>query len=106
MERPNDELLKLYRLGTIHGLFIEQRETGTDTVDTFCTVVCAGVQFEAPWPKFSRYLDVSVRHNSVAEIKDPFMRQCDDWEKFKEDNEAEWKAYKRLYRKFNGCSVS
>lgn len=100
MKEPSEELLKLYGLGWIHGLHIEQRQTGTDTAETYCKITGSDGGCEGRWTQYSKYLSVKVGHNFVAEIKPQCVKEAEDWIDFKKKNRRELAEYKRLKEKF------
>lgn len=100
MEKPNEIVIKLYGLGCIHGLHIEQRQTGTDTAETFVKITGSNGKAEGKWHSYREYLELVPDHNSVCHVKEMYVRQVEDWRKFEKHNAKELAEYKRLKAKF------
>jgi len=100
MEKPNKIVMKLCDLGWIHGLHIEQRQTGTDTAETFVKITGSNGKVEGRWHTYREFLDLVPSHNSVCHVKEKYVRQVDDWRKFEKQNAKELAEYKRLKDKF------
>ena len=105
MKSPSAAMYKLYRLGPIHIISIEQRQTGTDTADTFCRLSGESGVASGPWSLYSKYLDVSVNHNSVARLRDSCRAQVELWKKWTDEHEADLAEFERLREKLNITSV-
>ena len=101
MKKPNEALFKLAVLGWIQGLFIEQRQTGTDTVDTFCKITGDNGKTGGLWRTYERYLDVRVGHNYIAKLKQQYRKELVEWEAFEKQNREELAEYERLKAKFD-----
>lgn len=100
MEKPSGVALKLYELGWIHGLFIEQQQTGTDTADTFCVITGSKNKARGKWATYEKYLDVRIGHNYVAKLKQEYAVQVERWKEFERVNKEELAEYERLKAKF------
>ena len=100
MEKPNEILMKLCGLGWIHGLHIAQRQTGTDTAETFVKITGSNGKADGKWCSYREYLELVPGHNSVCHVKEKYVRQVEDWGEFKKQNAKELAEYKRLKDKF------
>ena len=103
MEKPNEIAVKLCGIGCIHGLYIEQRQTGTDTADTFVKITGSNGKAEGLWRTYREFLELVPDHNSVCHVKEKYARQVEDWRKFEKQNAKELAEYKRLKAKFDGA---
>lgn len=103
MKRPSKTLLKLIELGTIRGIVVDHRQTGTDTAETFSEIQGDGKKkVSGLWNTFSPFLDVRVDWASVARVKENHWKVYSDWVKFEKENAAELETYNRLKAKFEG----
>lgn len=100
MEKPNEIVMKLCRLGRIHGLHIEQKQTGTDTAETFVKITGSNGKAYGLWETYREFLDLVPDYDSVCHVKALYARQVDDWLKFEKQNAKELSEYKRLKAKF------
>ena len=93
-------MLRLCEIGWIYGLLIEYKQTGTDTSDTFVTLISSNDTLKGLWCTYSPYLDVEVGHCYVATIKQSARSIVDHWKEFEKKNKRELAEYKRLKAKF------
>ena len=100
MDKPSEILIRLCKLGWIHGLHIEQKQTGTDTAETFVTITGSDGKAEGKWNAYRDFLELVPGHNSVCHVKEKFIRQVEDWQNFEIQNAKELADYKRLREKF------
>ena len=100
MEKPSAVAIKLYQIGWIHGLFVEQQQTGTDTADTFCVITGSKNVVKGKWATYAKYLDVCVGHSYVAKLKQKYAVQVERWKEFERVNKKELAEYERLKAKF------
>lgn len=103
MEKPNEIVIKLCGIGSIHGLHIEQRQTGTDTAETFVKITGSDGKAEGLWDTYREFLDVVPDHDSVCHVKDKYARQVECWREFEKQNAKELAEYKRLKAKFDAA---
>lgn len=102
MKKPEDDLMRLAELGSIRGIIIDYRQTGTDTADTYCELLGDGKKKVCGlWRTYRGYLDVSVGHCSAARIQPHLRKQIDDWRRFEKENAKELAEYERLKSKFD-----
>lgn len=101
IKKPSNILLKLCEIGWIQGIFIEYKQTGTDTSETFVTLTGSKDILKGLWRTYSPYLDVEVGHCYVAKIKQEMRSAVTDWKVFEQENKEELAEYKRLQAKFN-----
>lgn len=101
MEKPNNIVFKLSELGWIHGIHIEQKQTGTDTAATFCKITGSNGKCEGKWSTYEKYLNVSVGHTYIARIKHEYVDAMAAWKAFEEENSIELAEYERLKAKFD-----
>lgn len=100
MEKPTDILVRLCDLGWLHGLHIEQRQTGTDTADTFVKITGSNGKAEGRWYTYREFLELVPDHNSVCHVKEKYRRQVEDWSAFEKQNAKELAEYRRLKEKY------
>lgn len=100
MNKPTNELIKLCGAGFIHGIKIEQKQTGVDTADSFCIITCTNCTIKGKWDTYKDYLDVIPFYNGIAEVKKHLVKQVVEWKTFEEENKKELEEYKRLKKKF------
>jgi hypothetical protein len=94
--------MKLASLGWIHGIHIEQHQTGTDTADTFCKITGSNGTASGLWSEYAQFLNVRPGHCYIAELKDDVRKQVEEWNEYERKNKAELATYKRLKAKFEG----
>lgn len=102
MKKPNDVVLRLHALGWIHGLHIEQRQTGTDTADTFVKITGSNGKASGLWSTYEQHLDLTPDHNSICSLRRSDAEHVEAWERFERANAADLAEYKRLRAKFGG----
>lgn len=100
VQGPSDTLLKLCNIGHIHGLDIRQRQTGTDTADTFVKITGSSGELEGRWSTYEAYLDLRPGHDYVCSVKPGYVKIVQEWHQFCKDNAAELAEYERLRKKF------
>lgn len=101
MNRPPQTAIDLAALGTIRGIIIDYRQTGTDTAETYCEILGNGKgKVTGLWRTFSPFLDVRVDWASVARVSEKYVREIEEWRKFEKANAAELATFKRLKAKF------
>lgn len=101
MQKPKGTILKLVALGWIHGLHIEQQQTGTDTAETFCKITGSNGKLEGKWETYKEYLDVAPGHNYIAEVKRRHVNEVADWRTFEKENKKDLVEFERLKAKLN-----
>lgn len=102
MEKPSKTLIDLCKIGRIHGIYIEQQQTGTDTADTFVKLIGNNGEVKGLWNTYLPFLEVKVSHDSVAEVKRQCWDKMEAWKKFEKQNEKDLDEYYRLKNKFGG----
>jgi len=100
MNKPSQAMLKLIKIGRIHGVNIRQKQTGTDTADTFCTITGADGKVEGLWSTYSEYITVSPFFDGIAEVSPKAVKEYNEWIKFERENKKDLAEYKRLKEKF------
>jgi hypothetical protein len=105
MNKPNDVVLRLYKIGTIHGLHIEQRQTGADTADTFVEITGSNGKESGLWKTYKQHLDLTPGYNSVCCLRRSDAEHVEAWKRFERENAAELAEYKRLRAKFGDGDV-
>jgi len=90
----------LLALEPIQGLHIEQRQTGTDSADTYCELTGSGPKVSGWWRMFARYLEVAPDHNTVARVLPRWRTKADERATFERRNASEYAEYLRLHAKF------
>ena len=100
MKRPDSKLTKLFELGVIHTLKVEHKQTPKGaTGDTFCVITGEKGEVIGLWSEYCKYLDVFVRHNSVAALTTEALTQIGDWRKYQKQYATDIQEYKRLKAK-------
>lgn len=103
MNRPPQVVLDLLALGTIRGIVVDYRQTGTDTAETYCEILGSGKgKVSGIWSTYSPFLDVCVDWSSVARVKYRHRKDYEEWIKFEKANATELAEYNRLKAKFEG----
>ncbi len=94
--------MRLYDLQYINGITVHYNQTGTDTADTFVDITgWNGKKIKNhPWVIYREYLELRVDYNSIAHIKDHYMKQIQDWLTFEKRNKRDLVEYRRLKKKF------
>lgn len=100
MKKPNENAIKLMKLGWIQGIEVDYQQTGNDTADTYCVIKGSNGTVKGLWRNYKDYLNVRVGHNYVATVKSEYERQYRDWILFEEQNKKELEEYERLKAKF------
>ena len=100
MKKPNNNLLRLHEAGRIRGIFIEQKQTGSESADTFCVITCGNKTIKGLWSTYSHYIKFKPFHDGIACIYDEYINQLQKWFLYENDNERELKEYERLKAKF------
>tara|TARA_R110000850_G_scaffold269167_3_gene401033 strand:- start:2269 stop:2574 length:306 start_codon:yes stop_codon:yes gene_type:complete len=96
MKKPNQTIFDLIEIGTIHGLFIEQKQTGSESSDTFCKITGRRGECGGKWSSYKSYLDVQPDWCSVASVRNEYVKMATDWLVYEKENEIELKEYIRL----------
>ena len=104
MEKPSDIAMELYGLGWLHGLYIDYRQTGADTAETFVKISGSNGNAEGLWRSYREYLDLTPSHNSICKLKEKYDRQITEWKKFEKENANDLAEYKRLREKFGDAT--
>lgn len=100
-EKPSRVLVNLYRLGFIHGLHLEQKQTGDAiAAETFCIIVGSEGTVKGRWRTYEPYLLVQPFYNGIAELRKECVRQVRDWEAYEEGHREELAEYARLKAKY------
>lgn len=112
IDKPDDILLKLYDLvkgnGRFEGLLIDDRQTGTDTSETYWILIYYK-QVEYQWKEVrieylasevSKYFEAVIDYSSVIRIKDHYLKQVHRWFEYAKKNKKELNEYRRLKEKF------
>lgn len=103
MTRPPQAVFDLIALGTIRGIIIDYKQTGTDTADTFCEILgYEKRKITGLWHTYKQFLDVRVDFAAVARVQDRYVKDAENWKKFEKTNKTELATYKRLKAKFEG----
>lgn len=100
MNKPNLHLLRLYGIGTIQCIEVEQQQTGTDSTATYVKIKGVNGECRGKWKTYEPYIDVKVRYNSIATIKHGYIAELAKWKLYQEENERELAEYERLKAKF------
>lgn len=101
MKTPNGKLIDLYNMSVIEEIKVSYDQTGTDTADTFVTIIDAlGRRAKYKWDDIKDFLDVGVGFNYVAKLKDRYDKEVSEWLDFVKANELEMKEYQRLKKLF------
>jgi len=100
MIKPNEVELKLYEFGTIQGIKVDYRQTGTETAETYVELYSSKNTIKGLWKTYRDFLSVDVGHSSVARLKGSSSNKCKKWLEFVEDNKLELAEYERLKKKF------
>jgi hypothetical protein len=98
--RPNPMLMNLSRIGWLHGIHLQQRQTGTDSADTFCVITGSDGKVEGLWSSYSQYLEVRPDHNSIARISERWRKLIEVWDEYAKREQHDLAEYERLKRKF------
>jgi len=101
MKKPNDIIFKLEELGLIKGIYIDYKQTGTDTADTFCVITGSNGECKGKWDTYEQYLDVNIGYNHIAKLRDEHVKALVNYKVFTENNEKELAEYERLKLKFS-----
>ena len=100
MKKPNNIIFKLKDLGLIKGIYIDYKQTGNDTADTFCVITGSNGECKGKWDTYKDYLDVSIGYNHIAILKDCYINELARYKAFEEENEKDLAEYERLKLKF------
>ena len=96
MKKPNEVIINLVAIGWIHGIHIEQKQTGTDTATTFCKITGSNGKCEGRWAIYEKYLTVRAGHNFIAELKREYINAYAEWRDFEKENAKDLAEYERL----------
>jgi len=100
MKKPNNIIFKLKDLGLIQGIYIDYKQTGRDTADTFCVITGSNGECKGKWDTYKDYLDVDVGYNSIAKLKQFYISELVSYKVFEEENEKDLAEHERLKLKF------
>tara|TARA_R110002096_G_C14012308_1_gene669147 strand:+ start:144 stop:452 length:309 start_codon:yes stop_codon:yes gene_type:complete len=100
MKKPSNIIFKLKDLGLIQGIYIDYKQTGTDTADTFCVITGSNGECKGKWGTYEDYLDVNIGYNHIAKLKDCCVSELAGYKAFEEENKKDLAEYERLKLKF------
>ena len=100
MKKPNSYLLRLYEIGRIRGIEILQKQTSSDSADTFCVISNGKFTIKGKWSTYSGFINVQPFSDGIAKLLPEYEKQVEDWIKFETENDIELKEYERLKAKY------
>ena len=102
MKKPHENAFKLYNLGRIKGLYLHQKQTGTDTTDTFASILGSQGDLQGVlWSDFSEFLDVQPWYDGIAKLKSHITYAVEQWNKYESENKEEYNEFLRLRAKYD-----
>lgn len=101
MGKPNNIIFKLKELGLIQGIYINYKQTGTDTADTFCVITGSNGECKGKWDTYKDYLDVGIGYNHIAKLRDCYINELESYRAFEKENEKDLAEFERLKLKFS-----
>lgn len=103
-EKPTKSELDLWDRGKyIRGIILDYKQTGSETAETFATFVYSnGEKMTGLWRTWEPYIDLSPDWRSLAQLKENTCHKVQTWLEWEKSNEAEYKKYLELKKKFEG----
>jgi hypothetical protein len=103
-EKPTTTEIALHRKGKdIKGIILDYKQTGSESAETFATFIYSdGSKITGKWYTWKPYIDLTPDWRSIAQLKDNTYQKVQAWLEWEKSNEAEYKQYLELKKKFEG----
>jgi hypothetical protein len=101
MKKPEQILIDLYEMGTIHKIEVLPKYSMTNSDRWVLLTGNGGEAVEYKWEDISPHIVLNVSGFSILRLKDYKSKEVCDWKKLMSAEEAEYIEYQRLKAKFD-----
>jgi hypothetical protein len=99
MKPPNVIAIKLYEMGAIKALSVNQKYVSEDQAETYVVLRTQDKTMTLSQASFNKYLKLELDWCSIAQLNDTYATEVKKWKEFEKQNEKDLKEFERLKKK-------